>query len=165
MSGPPCLNTNKEELQEAMDREVILMRNLLTSLRGEYNAIKIHDTSMLDLVMEERINLFSSFEHWREKVISLAIKLAAHARIAIDSPSTLRHSEALDLLYKCLEPDDFELLSVREKIIALIDEIHHQNDINAALMREGAPPQLLQRIQVQNKEKGKIKSVVTVIER
>lgn len=160
-----CTHIDKNALQEVMDREVVLMRNLLTSLRGEHNAIKMQDFSLLDQVMEERVTLFGSFEYWSEKLIALTIKLAKDVEVAIRSGPHLRHSEALDILQECFDLEDFELLSSRSQILALIDEIHHQNDINAILIKDGVPEQLTLRIQTESKRHALFKNVVAVIDR
>jgi flagellar biosynthesis/type III secretory pathway chaperone len=161
----PCLHSDKEALQEAMGREVTLMRNLLTSLHDECNAIRMHNSTMFDDVMDERICLFSSFEQWSEKLIEITIKLARDAEVIIRRPRFLRHSEAIDILQECLNPDDFELLSLREQILALIDEIHHQNDINASLIRDGVPSECFYEMIPETQVMPKLKSVVAVIDK
>lgn len=165
MNMTPCLNTNKEALQEAMAREIVLMRNLLTSLHDECNAIRLQNSAMFDDVMDERICLFSGFEQWSEKLIELTIKLANDAEVPIRSPRNLRHSEALEILQECLDPDDFELLSFREQILVLIDEIHHQNDVNASLIKDGVSCEWYQKVHPEPEVMPKLKSVVAVIEK
>lgn len=165
MNMIPCLHTNKEALQEAMTREIVVMRNLLTSLHDECNAIRMQNSAMFDDVMDERICLFSSFEQWSEKLIELTIKLAIDVEVPIRRPRNLRHSEAIEILQECLDPDDFELLSLREQIVALIDEIHHQNDMNASLIKDGVPSEWYQEAHLEVDVMPKLKSVVAVIDK
>lgn len=165
MNMIPCLNTDKEALQEVMEREVALMRCLLTSLLDECNAIRMQDSHMFDNVMEERIDLIGSFEQWSEKLISLTIKLAKGAEVPVRGPRHLRHSEAIEVLQECLDPDDFELLSLRDQLSAIIDEIYLQNDINASLIKDGVPGEWLAAMQPRAVEMQKPKCIVTVIEK
>ncbi len=165
MNMTPCLHTDKEALQEAMAREIVVMRNLLTSLNDECNAIRMQNSNMFDDVMDERICLFSSFEQWSEKLIEITVKLANDAEVFLRHPLSLRHSEAIEILQECLDPDDFELLSMREQIVALIDEIHHQNDVNASLIKDGVPSGWFEEARQETEVMPKLKSVVAVIDK
>lgn len=129
-------NRVKDELLEAMSREAINIRSLLTSLHDEHHAIVTGNEEMLDTVLEERLTIISSYEKWGEKVINLTIELAKESEVPIADPQKLRHCEAIILLQECLDPDDFEHLSVRQQIEALIEEVHYQNDLNARLLKE-----------------------------
>ncbi len=129
------ITLEKQELQEAMEREVSLLRNLLTSLHDEHVAILAENESMIEDVMEERLDLVSVFEQCSKTLITITRSLAEDVELSVSDDTILRHSEAIELLQKCLDPDDFELLSLRNQIQALMDEIYHQNDINGQLIK------------------------------
>ena len=130
-----CLNNTKNELQEVMTREVMIMRNLLTSLQDEHNAIIQANEKIFEDIMEERIQIVSSFEQWSEKLIFITIKLAEELGVVLSNNLNLRHSEAIEILETCLALDDFELVYLRTQIETLIEEIHYQNNINAQLIQ------------------------------
>lgn len=159
-----CVLKEKEALQETMKREVSLLRMLLTSLSDECNAIKREDTDMFDNVMEERISLISSFEKMREELIALTIKLAKNAEVSLTRSGHLCHSEAVELLEECIDSDDFELHFLREQILALMQQIHTQNAINAARLRDGASEKWVATLQPQAPLRSKPKSIIAVID-
>jgi len=132
------LEHTKDQLQEVMGREVPVLRHLLISLHDEHNAIIAHNQLMLDHVIEERLCIISSFEGWCAQFVTIVQQLAFEAEIPYVYTQELRHCEALEILQECLDPEDFELLFLYKQIKSLIDQIHHQNDLNAGMLKEGS---------------------------
>lgn len=163
MNGIPCVQSQKEALQEALTQEVALLRNLLTSLHDECNAIKSQDEWVFDQVMEERITLISRFEKWSSRVILITIDLATSAEVPLRDAEYHSHSEAIELLQGCLDSNDFELLYLREQVLAIVSEIHQQNAVNAGLLKDGVPQGWYERIEPENAPLPKC--VVSVIEK
>ncbi|MEC7838856.1 MAG: flagellar export chaperone FlgN [Chlamydiota bacterium] len=136
MNMVPYISSNKKRLEEVMFHEVTIMRNFLTSLQDEHLAITTDNQFMIDKVIDERTELASSFEDWSEELIEITKKLAGEKLVSIPDNVRLRHSEALEILRNCLDPEDFELLSLREQIEVIMREIYHLNDINAHLIQD-----------------------------
>ncbi len=166
MSMTPFVHTKKEELREAMEREIGIIRTLLSSLHEEHNAILSKNELIIESVIDERVTIVGSFEHWSEKVVTLIHELAVNAKQIEPEEVQLRHSEAITLLQSCLDPDDFELHFLKDQVEALIREVYHQNDLNAQLILDKvdiSESAYYKRQQINLKPKAKI--TVSVIER
>lgn len=127
----------KDQLQEVMKREAGVLRHLLISLHDEHHAIMACNQLMLDHVIEERLNIISSFEGWCTQFTTLVQYLAFEAEVPYIYSQELRHCEALEILQECLDPEDFELLFLYKQLKSLFDQIQHQNDLNATLLKDG----------------------------
>lgn len=160
----PCLNLDKERLKEIMKREIVVIRTLLTSLHDEHEAILKGNENLFEAIMDERITIVSSFEEYSEKLISITLKLAENAKVDLPD-DTLRHLDAIHLLDSCLDPEDFELIFLRDQIDALILEVFHQNDLNAYLLKNNSSLNTKNANYQEFKVQAKAKITVAVMDR
>ncbi len=128
----------KDQLQEVMRRKVSVLRHLLISLHDEHHALVARNQLMLDHVIEERLSIISAFEGWSQEFVTLVQHLAFEAAVPCIYSEALRHCEALDILQECLDSEDFEILFLQKQVKSLVDQIYHQNAINAGKLKEGS---------------------------
>jgi len=126
----------RKELEEAMRHEVDIMRHLLSSLSDECKAIQNGDEKVIDQVLEERLELLSSFDLWSKRLIHITEFLALEEEVTIPHDRHLCHEEALEVLQECIESDEFELISLSEQLLAMLKEVHNLNANNARLLAD-----------------------------
>lgn len=127
----------KDQLQEVMRRKVSVLRHLLISLHDEHHAIVARNQGMLDHVIEERLGIISAFEGWSQEFVTLVQHLAFEVEVPCSYSEALRYCEALEILHDCLDSEDVEILFLQRQVKSLVDQINHQNGINAGRLREG----------------------------
>lgn len=113
----------KEKLQDEMTHLLAILRDILSSLHLEANALTSEDLSGIEALIEDRFMVLDTFNEWnREFSVSLQ-KL---------QPGTENKSfaEQLTLMQTFLSDDDFELILLRDQLLILIEEIQKQSSEN-----------------------------------
>jgi hypothetical protein len=140
----------KEELQEAMSHSLVILRDVLSSLRHEHNALHAEDSSTLKSIMEDRFALVDAFEKWNQRVVQSMKRLKMGTKIndshspSNDAPDM---SEAggnfVDLLaelQKFLTEDDFELLLLKKQLLDMLEEIQKQTHATLDFLEHKTSP-------------------------
>lgn len=110
----------KDELQAAMAHELVLLRDLLTSLHNEQNALLADDHTQLHTIMEERFELIKAFERWND-LISKGIDLLREEKGEKKEEDNFLYQ--LASLKHILRDDDVDLLFLQHQLLDLMTEI------------------------------------------
>jgi len=114
---------NKEKLLEIMERLLVILRNVLSSIRQERRAHEENNLIALRGIEDERLNLFAAYERWSNASIFMLKTIAGEG-----------YQEQLETLENCLvnlpkfiEADDVELHLLRDQMNGMMTEIHEQS--------------------------------------
>ena len=113
------------ELQNLMQQEIEAMRSLLGNMHQEEIFILQKNQNYIKELMDERLHLISTLSLIRQNRESTTDKLAAMA--------DLSHSNLEELLPPENE-NSWEIISLRDQILALLDRINLQSSRNEMLI-------------------------------
>jgi len=122
----------RAELQDVMNHEAAIMRDVLSNLEVERKALMNENPTILEGVLEERVALIEAFGKWSDRFCHAVESLNPDPD---SSGQLLTHYEALEKLPEWLGHDDYDLLSFQKKLAALLKEIHHKNVQNLEISR------------------------------
>ncbi len=104
-----------DDIKILMQKEIILMREVLANMHQEEESLKRNDHSLWANVISQRCEILALLSPIREERI-LASKLIEYS-------------------------DDCDILSLRDQIMALIERINMQNHMNEQLYKVAFRPQ------------------------
>lgn len=121
------------ELEELMRQELHVLRDILSNLKEEQEAILAKELHRLDMVIEERLNILEAYE-----VLDVLIREDAKKRAAASQqPEPVTHEEALHVIQNIVGCEEIGLLALCSQLLALFQEIHHQNAITMQYIQNG----------------------------
>jgi hypothetical protein len=127
---------NKEKLLEIMERLLVILRDVLSSIRLERRAHEEDNPIALRGIEDERLKLFAAYEHWSNATIMTLQTIAGEG-----------HQEQLETLENCLEnlpkfieADDVELHLLRDQMNGMVAEIHEQSQSLLDFLEHKAVP-------------------------
>lgn len=122
-------NALHTELRLSMQKEVTLMRDLLTNLHQEELSLLMRDRTSWNQVMEERATLVRKLSSWRSTRIETTQKLhQLHLKAKADLP--------LEELLPSEDENSCEVLTLRDQIAALTERMNRQNSRNQLLQQQ-----------------------------
>lgn len=112
----------KVELQGLMERQIVVLRSILTNLHREHKVLSSPDGGDLEEIIQDRFSLFSSFEQLKSSFFQEIQKLSNSTENRDMGP----FDEMLERLRQNLNSDDIELLLLSEQLKSLIVEIQRE---------------------------------------
>lgn len=127
----PVLHHTEGVLKETMEREVGILREMLSSLRQEQQAIIHNDTDTVKAVSKDRETLIDALYRCREKRNRLMKQLKYTLTETVDGDI---NKSTLEELLKDSPTGGCEILSLREQILSLVDNLKKQSERNSYLL-------------------------------
>jgi hypothetical protein len=116
------------KLQEVMKREIEMMRQLLANLHQEEMFIVRKDKTYWNQLMEERAALISQLSELREYRLSTTANLESMAKISYPNIP-------LEEVLPRNDENSWEILALRDQILALLDRMNLQSSRNEMLVQ------------------------------
>ncbi|MBI2742327.1 MAG: hypothetical protein HYX48_00215 [Chlamydiales bacterium] len=114
-------------LMFSMQKEVTLMRDLLTNLHQEELSLLMHDRNSWNQLMEERAGIIQRLGSWRLARME-AVKKLLPGRVQKEAP--------LEEILPSQDENSCEVLSLRDQIMALAERMNRQNSRNMTLSHQ-----------------------------
>lgn len=137
-------------LQETMEREVGVLREILSSMRQEQQAIIHNDAELVKTISTDRESLINVLYRCREKRNKL-MKQLTHTLTAQMEGDICKST--LEEILKNSPTGGCEILSLREQILSLVDQLKKQGDRNSYLLenRVYLTKEMIRRLYPDNK--------------
>jgi hypothetical protein len=157
----PQWNDTHNDLRLSMQKEVNLMRDLLTNLHQEELSLLMHDRSSWNQIMEERSKIVQNLSSWRTMRMEAIHKLS---RLFLEKKA--QKDSSLEELLPSQDENSCEILSLRDQMITLMERMNTQNSRNQTLYQQvekklDLPPETLQPQPAYAPQKKKRSSVIT----
>ena len=117
-----------EQLRRSMEKEIRMMREILANMHQEELTLTMKDRATWNKVLEERSQMILRLSALRIERIEATEKLEKFAAQANPEKKL-----PLDQLLPPADADSFELLSMRDQLMALIERMNSQNSLNEQL--------------------------------
>lgn len=143
----PDVLATKASLKEVMESEVRILRELLGSMYEEQQAHLTNNAESLRTLLSARERLLVEMSELRDNRLSLVSQLHQQLR-GDDATCNPDEPEALNLLTEFASTDACEILSLRDQMLALLDQMTEQGNRNNYLLegKVAHTKELLQRI-------------------
>ena len=144
-------------LMLSMQKEVTLLRDLLTNLHQEELSLLMHDRPTWNRIIEERANIVKNLDPCRQARMEATKKLSEGMK-PTETP--------LEELLPSQDENSCEVLLLRDQISALTERMNRQSNRNQILFaqvekRFDLPPETLQPQPTYERKKNKRISVAT----
>jgi hypothetical protein len=117
----------KNELQLIMSHQMVILRDILSTLRQEQTALIREDHKTLSSIVEDRFVLVRTFNEWNTQFSPVLKCLAQGVKGTPHFPQQEEtFPDSLKGLADYLNEEDFELLLLREQLLEVVKEIHEQ---------------------------------------
>jgi flagellar biosynthesis/type III secretory pathway chaperone len=130
----PQVMEAKYSLKEIMNREVRLLRELLASLYEEQQAHLSNSAEQIKQLLKTRENLTGQIANERENRLSTVKRLQDLLGIS-DPQNTEDEHDTLSILMDNASSISCEILSLRDEMLALIDQMTQQGNRNNYLIQ------------------------------
>ena len=127
------MKTLLKNLRKTMERELAVMRELLANLQEEQQAILANQTDVITKALKERESLMETIYDCR-KYRCEATRQLAEASASSDLQADLTNA-TLDILHNNEDPDSCTILSVRQSLLAILENIERQTVRNNYLIQ------------------------------
>ena len=114
-----------ESLQISMASLVKVLRDLLSNMKEEQQAVLIQDMFSAQVVVNQRSAIFNSMTDYRQAMMRDIDQLLVKKEEFFEGDL---EREKLMRLSQIIGEDQIELLTLRDQILALMDSINNQND-------------------------------------
>jgi len=124
----------KKQLKEVMSREITLMRELLSNMNEEQQAILKNDPEALKAIMKNRepmIDALFECKKHRDKEVKV-LSDSAHIATSIDGDLP---PDAIKTILQGNDVLSCEILTLRDQILALVEQMQKQNERNNYLLQ------------------------------
>jgi hypothetical protein len=139
-------------LRDDLQKEIHLMRELLTNLRQEEVSLMLHDLGNLNLILQQRSQMLEKLSSIRLHRQETTEKIEKIASIEHKKPS-------LDEILPPTEEISTEILSLSDQLMALTERMNRQHTQNQRLEEHGDHcqyPQLQPSPQIRPKRKASV---------
>lgn len=120
------IQEKKDELQLIMTHKIVILRDILSTLRQEQNALMSDDHPTLKAIIDDRFILISTFNEWNVRFIPVLKQLSVCLNLTFVEKTDEAFLDHLKKLGEFLNEEDFELLLAREQLIEMVEEIQKQ---------------------------------------
>ena len=124
----------KGELRELMDREISILRELLSSMREEQQILVENRAEQLKHHMEKREPILKAMAEHREKRLELIKELYISLGHEIKEGEEIDDKESLSILTEYASAESCGILVLRDQMLALLDELTSQTNRNNFLI-------------------------------
>lgn len=147
------LKAIKESLQSIMSTEIDIMRDVLGNMLDEQEAILHNNTEALKLVLADREPRIFRMNEAREQRIEIVKELSKSLGGEVSNDEQMGKQIDLDVLLDQVDSDSIEILSLRDQILALLEQMNTQNARNSYLLenRVAFHQELMRRLQPEEK--------------
>ena len=125
----------QDEATNLMQRETVVMREILSSMIEEHDALLINDTAKLKSIIHAREKLVSLAGQLRNSRITKVKELLQLLGQEVPGNGHLNDSVSLDILFNSKKFESCEILCLRDQILALAERMAVQNDRNNYLIK------------------------------
>jgi len=119
----------QNQLHESMTHEVNILREILANMEEEQEAMFRNDPALAQVILERREKLVESMSTWRHQIFACVKKMAHLSKAPPPSDEVIMEKLADFVGY-----ENYEILALRDQIIALAHRIDRQNDFNNLLI-------------------------------
>ena len=132
----------EDRLQDLMQQEANILRDILTNLSQEQQALLSHDVERLNFIIQERLQFLEAYDKYDAKLIESTQELAELEHKHLPVLATLTHDEMLVILQGLVREDNLELLSRIDQLRAIHQEIQNKNNITRYFLETERRPAL-----------------------
>jgi hypothetical protein len=139
-------------LKEALQKEVHLMRELLSNLHQEELSLMFHDDGSLNHILQQRSQIVDRLSTLRLHRIKTTEEIEKMVSSSPQAPS-------VDQLLPPHEDSSSEILSLRDQLMSLTERMNKQNSLNVHLAEHPErfiPPRLQAEEKAREKRKASI---------
>lgn len=148
MSEKQKQEVEHKELRPLMQREIALMRELLSSMEAEQQALLKGDAEQLKEVITAREPLIETMSEVRNQRIEALFSLALEHELTLDAQGQLTEEICHEILTLYANGECCEILGLRDQMLALIEAMKEQSSTNNYLLKSkiDTTRQLIQRL-------------------
>lgn len=117
------LENLKQQLHDVLDRKLVILRSMLTSIRHEKHLLTSDQPSAQDQVIEGRLDLVIAFEKWNHSFMQNIQDFAAFLNDPVKEEVLESFAHTLEWLQSHLLAADVELLLMCEQLTGILQEI------------------------------------------
>ena len=150
---PHELESLREEIILLMKQEIAIMRDILSSMQEEQEALLHNDTVRLKKVMEKQAPLVDQMMPIRQQRLE-RLKIVAESKgfpvenveeVSIETQQELTTSS----IWECIGPEWVSVLSLRDQLVALLEALRDQAQKNNYLIQNkvSLTRQVVERLQ------------------
>lgn len=121
--------TIETEIEDLIQQEIKVLRNLLSNLINEQKALLSKNTDALNDTIDKRIDYLEHFEVLAQRLSKYTRQLAIEYHKQLPDEVELSHTQALELLKEMIPVDNVELRTLFGQLEALFAEIENQNNV------------------------------------
>jgi hypothetical protein len=116
----------KQELQESMERQLAILRNILASFHQEQAALMQENYLALRGIVEDRLHFIEVFQEWNGRFLKSMEMLSEKSKTTKPAVVDDAFAAALEQLRSSLKPDDVELLLLNGQLRDILGEIQRE---------------------------------------
>ena len=129
---------NAAVIEDIILKEIEILREMLSNLKKEQNALINNIPQGLEEIIEERLNYLEHFESLALKLIEHTLQLRQSANLSIE----LTHENAIEWLKEIISVENIELHALLGQLEALFEEIDNQCNITHYFLQTGGAARL-----------------------
>ncbi|MDF2577035.1 MAG: FlgN protein [Chlamydiales bacterium] len=126
----------QKRLQELMQREIAVMREMLSSMQREQDSLLLNNVNVLQMIMKDREAIFETLMSIRNERIE-EVKLVATLLYKAKGypPNNDGQEKKLEDLLDPTSSETCEIFLLRDQLLALLEKINEQNSRNNRLIQ------------------------------
>ncbi len=123
------------QLEKLLWKEIEILRDLLSTLKQEQNALISWTEEQIDHVLTARLSIFETYERAAKNLVECIYSFAKEQGKMV-LPDEKEHQKAIEILEELLPSDDVELHALLDQLKALLEEIQNQHNITRIYLRD-----------------------------